>query len=71
MFSHKTVTSNKTHITVTECDSGACNAGRCNFKSEAGEACNIMLCREEGVEQKKIFYSSPLNDFHCTLFTSL
>jgi len=71
MFGDKTVTSNETYITVTKCDSGACNAGKCNFKSEAGEACNIMLWGQEGVEQKKIFYSSPLNDFNCTLITSI
>jgi hypothetical protein len=71
MFSDTTVTSNETYITVTKCISGACNAGKHNFKCEAGEACNIMLWEEEGVEQKKIFYSSPLNDFNCTLITSI
>lgn len=50
MFSDKTETSNETYITVTKCDSDACNAGKCNFKSEAGEACNIMLCGEAGLE---------------------
>ena len=59
MFSDKTKTSNKIYISVTKWESGACNAGKQNFNSEAGEACNIMRWREEGVEQKKIFYSAP------------
>lgn len=71
MFSDKTVTSNKTYITVTKCNSGACNAGKRNFICEAGEACNIMLWGEEGVEQKKIFYYRPLNEFNCTLIASI
>jgi hypothetical protein len=67
MFSDKTITSNETYIIVTKCNSGACNAGKRNFKCEGGEDCNIMLWGEKGVEQKKIFYSRPLNDFNCTL----
>jgi hypothetical protein len=59
MFSDTTETSNETYITVTKCESGACNAGKQNFHSEDGEACNIMLWEKEGVEQKKIFYSAP------------
>jgi hypothetical protein len=45
MFSDKTVTCNETYITVTKCNSGACNAGKRNFKCEDREACNVMLWR--------------------------